>query len=128
MYQYAEDLFRLLCDANTTMIAIVELVRSKPRVINVVRTNDARQFPNNLIFSIYVDAECINGLAYSWILEFTLDNAQWGIEASIRTSNKDGQDIVHEFPDRLARDFEDFLRTAKEAERWLLFVTEKFNC
>jgi hypothetical protein len=123
----AIGLFDLFCMTNSVMIQVATLFRSQSKFSEVVRTNDVRKYEESLSFESYVDMEAPNGIAFSWAVEFRFENGEWIVNASLRKSDKSGQDKLQEFPSKVTNNFDDFLQKAVEATKWILECAREFD-
>jgi hypothetical protein len=123
----SQHLFKLFAVCNSSMIKIAELIRSKPRVVEVVRSSDIREYGDMLMYEAYVDAEFEEGNGFSWGLELSLEANQWVIRAALRQTLSDGQIVVQEHPEFRTESFDEFNQRAIVAINWLIESAKTFN-
>ena len=96
-------LLNTLAAANTAMIEIAAELRKRSGSTKVIRRADVRKYQSGPIFEAYVEVELADGEAYCWWFEITQDNAYWHIEATIRQTGHNRQEIATQFPTRISK-------------------------
>jgi hypothetical protein len=120
---------KLLGEICTTSEALVTLAvdfRSRAGVAQVIRGCDLRKYQTGPVLEAYVDVETQSSKAFSWWLEVRWDQEQWIIESSIRESHQNGQDMLIEFPDRVATSLDDLVKSLRHATNDLMTSAKDF--
>ncbi len=125
--QTPQELFKLFCAISSSMIEIAGLLRSKSDVSEILQSTDIRAYQETLVFETYVDAEAKDGPAFSWGFELRYEQELWIVEAALRKSHRDGQDILQEFPELRTESFEELIDGAIKATHWLVESAKSFN-
>lgn len=96
----AEMLLETFAEVNQATLRIAEILRAKLGQQQVVRGMDIRKYQGLPVAEAYVDAEATKGVGFSWWFEIERRNTTWKVEASIRRTDREGQDVVKEFPEQ----------------------------
>ena len=91
------DLNRLICIIGRCHRFLSDHARSvgmMEDVISSIHSFDMTSLEGSFRLEEYVDAELVNGQAYSWSVEIVLNDLSINVEAEIRRIHEAGQDLV----------------------------------
>lgn len=104
-----------LTDVDLAFAEIARWLRQQPGIqrsshsIHMSRRRPDDETTAAFVIAFYADAVHESGCGLDFILELTCANAEWLLESSVRGGGRDRDDIVQEFPDRIAISDEDLL-------------------
>jgi hypothetical protein len=122
----ASKLLDETCTTNEAFVTLALDFRSRAGVAQVIRGCDLRQYKTGPVLEAYVDVETQSSKAFSWWLEVRWDHEQWIIESSVRESHQNGQDVLIEFPDRVATSIDDLVKNLRHATSDLITSARSF--
>lgn len=97
-----------LTDVDLTFAEIARWLRQQPGIrrsshsIHMSRRRADDETPAAFVIAFYADAVHESDCGVDFILELTCTNNEWLIESSVRGGGRDRDDVVREFPDRMA--------------------------
>jgi hypothetical protein len=96
-----------LTDIDLAFAEIARWLREQPgirRSSHSVHTSRRRadEAPAAFVIAFYADAVHESGCGVDFVLELTCADGEWLIESSVRGGGRDRDDVVQEFPDRMA--------------------------
>jgi len=120
----ALELLRGIALSNEVLITLSQDLRTRPEVVRVLHSLEARKHPSGAALEGYVDAELNNGKAICWWMDVYWKEEQWIIECSILLQTDEGQQVIKEFPEKTASSIEEFVNRLDEATRELTSNTD----
>jgi hypothetical protein len=97
-----------LKDVDLAFAEIARWLRQQPgfrrssHSVHMSRRPAAEEVPAALVIAFYSDAVHESECGVDFVLELTSAGGEWLIESSVRGGGRDRDDVVHEFPDRMA--------------------------
>ena len=114
-----------LTDIDLAFAEIARWLRQQPGIrrsshsVHMSRRRADDEAPAAFVIAFYADAVHESECGVDFVLELTCANDEWLIESSVRGGGRDRDDIVHEFPDRMAISDRDLLVELDGATRML---------
>lgn len=116
----AVELLETLATCKVRLVDLAQKLRRRSEVVEVLDRLECWRHPVGSLIEGYVDVELKNGHALCWYLEVRWDDEKWTIETRILGNVTESQEVLHEFPDRTAMGFDEFLKSLLDATEELV--------
>jgi hypothetical protein len=101
--------FQALAEQNERLIGLTRELRARPDAGRVITGIDFRQYRTGACLEMFVEVEPADGDPLCWWIDVGWRD-HWTIESRVSRQDETGQNVLREFPGRMADDADGFAR------------------